>query len=98
MTSGADRASWKATLSIEDVLPYEPGGFYKRELPCWLALLAHARAAGIVPDLLVVDGYACFGPGRPALGEHLVQATGTPVVGVAKTRPAARALDGHAGT
>ena len=82
----ADHASWETTLAIEQVAPYESGAFYKRELPCWLALIEHARAAGLTPDLLVVDGYACFGPGRPALGEHLLAATGTPVVGVAKTR------------
>lgn len=82
----ADHAFWEVTHAFTSIAPYEPGAFYKRELPCWLALLALASAAGHTPDLLVVDGYARFSPDRPALGTHLHAATGTPVIGVAKTR------------
>ena len=73
-----------ATLSAF-VEPYEPGSFYRRELPCWLATLERARDGGIEPDVLVVDGYADFGTAREALGVHLRRATGKPVIGVAKT-------------
>src|SRR6185436_14639613 len=83
---GAQKSMWEGVLSIDRVEPYEPGAFFKRELPCLLALVRLAHEAGIDPDVLVVDGYARFGPGRPALGEHLATATGKPVIGVAKTR------------
>jgi deoxyribonuclease V len=70
---------------IAHVEPYEPGRFYRRELPCLLAVL------GRVTDPLaavVVDGYIWLGDGRPGLGAHLYDALGraVPVVGVAKTR------------
>lgn len=71
------------TLAIDRVEPYEPGAFYKRELPCLLALLADVER----PELIVIDGYVWLGE-RPGLGAHLWRALGeaVPVVGVAKTR------------
>jgi deoxyribonuclease V len=79
---------WPAAELVEPiphVEPYEPGRFYRRELPCLLAVLRR------VPDPLaavVVDGYVGLGDGRPGLGAHLFDALGAtvPVVGVAKTR------------
>ena len=74
------------TARVTDVAPYEPGSFYKRELPCLLAVL------GTVNDPLacvVVDGYVWLDANsRAGLGAHLYRALGesTPVVGVAKTR------------
>jgi deoxyribonuclease V len=70
---------------IPGVAPYEPGQFYKRELPCLLAVLGSAPAP---PELVVVDGYVWLADGRPGLGGHLYEALGAavPVVGVAKTR------------
>jgi deoxyribonuclease V len=70
---------------IAEVAPYEPGAFYKRELPCLLAVL------GLVSEPLsavVVDGYVWLSAGgRRGLGAHLFDALGgrVPVVGVAKT-------------
>jgi deoxyribonuclease V len=81
----ATGAIWEGQLDFVSVAPYEPGAFYRRELPCWLALLESARAAGIDPDILIVDGYATFGAGRPALGAHLHDRSGKIVIGVAKT-------------
>ncbi|MCF7551244.1 endonuclease V [Pseudonocardia sp. WMMC193] len=64
---------------------YEPGAFFKRELPILLDLAAAARARGRV-DTVVVDGHAWLDGGRPGLGAHLHRALGGPVVvGVAKT-------------
>jgi deoxyribonuclease V len=63
--------------------PYEPGAFWKRELPVLLALLGEIRAPRSV---LVIDGYCTLGRRHLGLGAHLHAATGTPVVGVAKTR------------
>jgi deoxyribonuclease V len=63
---------------------YEPGQFYRRELPCLLAILDLLPAR---PDVVVVDGYVWLAPDtKPGLGAHLHAALGarTPVIGVAK--------------
>ncbi|QRN99667.1 endonuclease V [Archangium violaceum] len=64
--------------------PYEPGQFYRRELPHLVKVLA------AVPEPLeavVIDGYVWLGEERPGLGAHLYEALGRrlPVIGVAKT-------------
>ncbi len=64
---------------------YEPGAFWKRELPPLLALLGEAPTR---PSLVLIDGYVWLSEdGRRGLGAHLFEALGgqTPVVGVAKT-------------
>jgi deoxyinosine 3'endonuclease (endonuclease V) len=73
--------------ALSPVAEYEPGAFYKRELPCLLAVLAQVPLAEV--SCLIVDGYVSLGPeNRPGLGQHLHAALGgrIPVVGVAKTR------------
>ncbi|MCK6513845.1 endonuclease V [Myxococcota bacterium] len=67
---------------VPEVADYEPGQFYRRELPCLLALL---QAMPLAPEVIVVDGHAWLN-GRPGLGARLREATGLPVVGVAKRR------------
>lgn len=64
---------------------YEPGAFYKRELP---VLLAATAAIGAPPSALVIDGYVWLADGAPGLGGHLFAALGetVPVIGAAKTR------------
>jgi deoxyribonuclease V len=65
---------------------YEPGQFYRRELPCLLAILDVLPER---PDIVVVDGYVWLGPEcQPGLGGHLYAALDarTPVIGVAKKR------------
>jgi deoxyribonuclease V len=71
-------------VPIQGIQPYEPGAFYKRELPCLLALLAAVKEP---IHLVVVDSYVDLGPGHPGLGRHLYDALKgeTPVVGVAKS-------------
>jgi deoxyribonuclease V len=64
---------------------YEPGAFYKRELPLLLAVLEQLEHP---PGILVVDGYAWLdGEARPGLGAMLYRelAERVPVVGVAKS-------------
>lgn len=82
-----DAASASETvIPIAHVEPYEPGQFYRRELPCLLAVL---EAAGGSPDIVIVDGYVWLADERdPGLGAHLHQALSgrAAVVGVAKTR------------
>lgn len=82
-TDSAERASRVALL--ERVAPYEPGAFYRRELPCLLAALA---AVGAEPEVVVIDGYVWLSAdGRPGLGAHLYEALErrATIVGVAKT-------------
>ena len=74
------------SVVVNAVLPYEPGSFYKRELPCILALLALFDMTTI--DTLIVDGYVYLNDdGKPGLGAHLYEALDQKitVVGVAKT-------------
>lgn len=63
---------------------YEPGAFFKRELPPLLAVLGRLPE---LPPILVVDGYVWLDLDRPGLGYHLQQALPQcpAVVGVAKT-------------
>ena len=74
----------EVVTTLEEVAPYQPGEFYRRELPCVLAVLERGPAA----DVVVVDGYVWLGSGRAGLGAHLYQALGerTVVVGVAKSQ------------
>lgn len=63
--------------------PYEPGRFYRRELPHLVGVLALLAPF----DAVIVDGYVWLGAGNPGLGAHLHTALGgaTPVIGVAKS-------------
>lgn len=80
----AEAASAEWTTLISPIAPYEPGAFYKRELPCLLEVLRRA------PPLthVVIDGYVWLDTQRgPGLGARLYDALGgrTPVIGLAKT-------------
>ena len=80
----SDAADGKIIKRIDNIAPYEPGSFYKRELPCILALLEDVDKK---PDAIVVDGFVKLGAeGRDGLGMHLYNAISreTPVIGVAK--------------
>jgi len=82
---------------VQDVQPYQPGEFYRRELPCLLAVLEEVTRTAGPPELVVIDGYVTLdAAGTPGLGAHLHAALGgqIPVVGVAKTafRGSAHAL------
>lgn len=72
------------TQFIRQAADYLPGEFYKRELPCLLALLERINR---VPDEMVIDGYVMLGE-RPGLGQHLFECFHgkIPVVGVAKSK------------
>lgn len=85
-TDSKSTSEW--TTTIAKVEPYVPGQFYKRELPCLLAVLASAPSLTAV----VVDGYVWLGADengaqKPGLGAHLHDALSraVPVIGVAKT-------------
>lgn len=77
---------------------YEPGAFYKREMPLLLKLIAELGQGvklgeGMRPEdgmgAIVIDGYAWLSiDAAPGLGARLFTALGgkVPVIGVAKTR------------
>ena len=50
----ASRPAAEWTTIVNDVAPYEPGAFYKRELPCLLATLAQSPHP---IDVVVIDAY-----------------------------------------
>ncbi|WP_009962015.1 endonuclease V [Verrucomicrobium spinosum] len=71
-------SSWTDAVAIKETtltLPvaegYEPGEFYKRELPC---LLAAIQSLDEPPALILIDGYVWVGPSRPGLGARLYEA------------------------
>jgi len=66
---------------------YEPGAFYKRELPLLLSIIDEVPPTAIAT--IIVDGYVWLGhEGQLGLGAHLYEAIHrrVPVVGVAKTK------------
>jgi deoxyribonuclease V len=70
---------------VNEVQDYEPGEFWKRELPCILAAL---NAVDPPPHTVVIDGYVWLdADARPGMGAHLFEALRrrVAVVGVAKT-------------
>lgn len=73
---------------ISPVAPYEPGQFYKRELPCILGLLEELDGD---LEAIVIDGFVDLGGDmdgepKPGLGRRLFEAINeaAPVIGVAK--------------
>lgn len=71
------------TAVIHDVQDYEPGAFYKRELPCIMEILKHVN---VKLGCIIVDGYVRLGEDQhDGLGAHLYNETQIPVIGVAKT-------------
>lgn len=70
---------------LDSVQDYEPGSFYKRELPCILKLLEQVNPDEI--DAIVVDGYVYLDEnGKKGLGAYLYEGLNRkiPVIGVAK--------------
>lgn len=71
---------------IINIAEYEPGAFYKRELPCIEKLLKKIDLNAV--RSVIVDGYVYLDDsGSPGLGAHLYQLCEKrfPVIGVAKT-------------
>jgi deoxyribonuclease V len=71
-------------VQLDEVADYEPGQFYKRELPCVLAVLERVEF-GV--HGIIIDGYVILDEhGTPGLGGHLWEQLEqrVPVIGVAK--------------
>jgi deoxyribonuclease V len=80
------------TSTIENIQPYVPGEFFRRELPCLLAVIEKIREP---LETIVVDGYVRL-PDKQGLGQHLFDQLSprTAIIGVAKTRfHAAQAIE-----
>lgn len=79
----SDSTEYKAYLKvIPEVEDYIPGEFYKRELPCLLAIISLIEEE---IDTIIIDGY--IDPGNnPGLGRHLWWALDCKkkIIGVAK--------------
>jgi deoxyribonuclease V len=71
------------TCRISGTEPYVPGQFYKRELPCILAVLKTIKED---IDTVIIDGYVDLGK-KSGLGRHLWKSldSNKKVIGVAKT-------------
>jgi len=70
---------------LDNIEPYEPGSFYKRELPCILKVLEKTDLSSL--SAIIVDGYVVLDDnGKKGLGAYLYEALGgkIPVIGVAK--------------
>ncbi len=72
-------------VPVVGIQPYQPGRFFRRELPCLLEVLRELPPVAVV----IVDGYVWLdGVSVAGLGAHLYQALAekVAVIGVAKTR------------
>lgn len=71
---------------LSEVAEYVPGQFYRRELPCVLAVLELVEHP---VELIVIDGYVVLdAEGTHGMGGYLYEALDrrVPVIGVAKSR------------
>ncbi|WP_281989458.1 endonuclease V [Aquimarina aggregata] len=71
---------------IEGVSAYEPGAFYKRELPCILSIFKQVDLSEVT--YIIVDSFVILDDsGKFGLGGHLFEALDkkTPIIGVAKS-------------
>ncbi len=70
---------------LDEVEEYVPGEFYKRELPCVMAVIYQVKQFKV--DCIVLDGHVQLGDGQKGLGEYVYQAVDEmyPVIGVAKS-------------
>jgi deoxyribonuclease V len=74
--------AWTRTAMVIPGAPYQPGEFFRRELPALRAVIPASEELA----LIVIDGYVDLDPaGRPGLGAHVHTEYGVPVIGVAKT-------------
>lgn len=79
----ASQPSASYQVRITEVADYQPGSFFRRELPCLLSVLKVVREP---VRTVIIDGYVWLGD-RPGLGAHLWKELRerAVVIGVAKT-------------
>lgn len=64
------------TTTCEQVEDFIPGQFYRRELPCILAVLELTEK---IPEIIIIDGYVWLGE-KPGLGCYLYEALNKPAL------------------
>ena len=88
-TEPEERVICQYCTKISPVNEYISGEFYKRELPCILAVLDEVKEGiGLEKiSLALVDGFVLLDKGKKGLGAYLYEALKErlPVIGVAKT-------------
>lgn len=78
---------------IEDVADYEPGQFYKRELPCILKLIKENK---LQPKIIIVDGYVYLdGHSKAGLGKYLYDALKGEVIVIGIAKKPFKDIDGR---
>lgn len=82
-TGENERIIREYTKVVEEVNPYVPGQFYKRELPCIMSILEDIEDEY---DFLLVDSYVYIKEDHKGLGAYLYEKLDKryPVVGLAK--------------
>ncbi|WP_299211795.1 endonuclease V [uncultured Aquimarina sp.] len=71
---------------VNDIAPYIPGEFYKRELPCIQTILKDTNLNDV--ELIIVDGYVYLNDDKKlGLGGYLYEKLNNsiPIIGVAKS-------------
>ena len=73
----------KYTSAVKNPCSYEPGSFYKRELPCILKVLEKIEE---YVSVIFVDAYVWLPDGRPGLGARLYETLKQEktIIGIAK--------------
>jgi deoxyribonuclease V len=74
------------TETLSGVADYQPGEFYRRELPCIISLMKKIDLAGV--EAIIIDGFVVLDDsGKPGLGGHLYDhlKKEMAVIGVAKS-------------
>lgn len=82
----AAKANEYIVTYLEDVAEYEPGNFYKRELPCLWEVLKDLDLTKI--SHIIIDGFVYLDDaGKKGLGAHLYESLPlkVPIIGVAKS-------------
>jgi deoxyinosine 3'endonuclease (endonuclease V) len=80
-----EKAVYAKQHFIEDIMPYVPGQFFERELPCLVEALKELTDI----ECIVVDGYVWLDvETHKGLGLHLYEALEikVPIIGVAKAK------------
>jgi len=69
---------------LDEVEEYVPGEFYKRELPCVMAVIYQVRQYKI--DCIILDSHVQLGNGQIGLGEYVYKTVNEiyPIIGVGK--------------
>lgn len=83
-TWDASEPNEKYETILTGIAEYNPGQFYKRELPCILQLLDEHD---LNPEIIIIDGYVTLNKeNHPGLGMHLYNARNgaSKIIGVAK--------------